>query len=368
MENLTLNFSLFYQVVVKGNIFRSQYDAVCLLLCGKLRKDFDENDAYIDDSTVSNFANGKKSVRGYLQKKHIEFDDEELLRRIHALQFQSEGNAAKVAQYVFSKILKQDSDDIIKLVDSSLCRTDPLRYLAQLYSYAIFDKNRIPITSDMHTDIEVLKRSVPKELESPKDKNLDIQKPRQRSDSLSQDTSKAISDDDPTVANHLNEDDLSPQDALCNYLAPLLKRIKSISHDVIIDDHGNGDKLEEELNFLKTYALKEAADCSPSLDDEIRRFFDSLPLGVHVKLVTVPGESESVLDELQKIPISNDERIPFYIVSHNKLLPYQIVLKIKAIISSKKNTGFDTPKYGLRTVDALPKNVCVVHLFSVIHR
>lgn len=67
MERMQLSFSLFYQVVVKGNMTLPQYDAVSMLLYGELRE---SAKVFLDDSLVSNYANGKKLL---IIRLHVTF-------------------------------------------------------------------------------------------------------------------------------------------------------------------------------------------------------------------------------------------------------------------------------------------------------
>lgn len=87
MDLLPLNFPVFYQCVVKGNTNLLQYDAVSVLLLGKLRKDCET--IYIRDAEATGYISGKKSIKKEIMNQATRISKEDARKRIDELGFQN---------------------------------------------------------------------------------------------------------------------------------------------------------------------------------------------------------------------------------------------------------------------------------------
>lgn len=95
MDLLPLNFPVFYQCVVKGNTNLPQYNAVSVLLLGKLRENCET--VVITDAEATGYANGKRHIKKEILAQSTRISNEEANGRIMALGFQ---DIAKVSQIV----------------------------------------------------------------------------------------------------------------------------------------------------------------------------------------------------------------------------------------------------------------------------
>lgn len=86
MEKSLLNFPLFYQELVKQNTPLHQYDAVSILLLGKLRADC--SNIVISDQMAAHYVHGKKNIRKEILSLLLQCPLKEIERRIELLGFQ----------------------------------------------------------------------------------------------------------------------------------------------------------------------------------------------------------------------------------------------------------------------------------------
>lgn len=87
MDSLPLNFPVFYQCAVKGNTNLSQYNAVSILLMGKLREECG-SDA-IGDAEAAGYISGKKRIKKVILTQVTRISKEEARKRIDDLGFQN---------------------------------------------------------------------------------------------------------------------------------------------------------------------------------------------------------------------------------------------------------------------------------------
>lgn len=86
MEPLFLNFPTFYHSAIKGNTNLSQFNAVSVLLLGKVREKC-TNEA-IDDPSVSVYVSGKKPIRKSILTPLLSISHKEIIGRLNMLGIQ----------------------------------------------------------------------------------------------------------------------------------------------------------------------------------------------------------------------------------------------------------------------------------------
>ena len=86
MEPLFLNFPTFYHSAIKGNTNLSQFNAVSVLLLGKVREKC--TDEAIDDPSVSVYVSGKKQIRKSILTPLLSVSHKEIVERLHMLGIQ----------------------------------------------------------------------------------------------------------------------------------------------------------------------------------------------------------------------------------------------------------------------------------------
>ena len=86
MDGLLLNFPTFYHSAIKNNTSLPQFNAVSVLLLGDVRENCTEES--IDDSSVSGYVSGKKSIRKRILTPLLNVSHEETVRRLHMLGIQ----------------------------------------------------------------------------------------------------------------------------------------------------------------------------------------------------------------------------------------------------------------------------------------
>lgn len=86
METLFLNFPTFYHCAIKGNTILSQFNAVSVLLLGKVREECVEE--VIDDPAVSVYVSGRKSIRKNILTQLFSISHDEVVGRLNKLGIQ----------------------------------------------------------------------------------------------------------------------------------------------------------------------------------------------------------------------------------------------------------------------------------------
>lgn len=86
MEPLFLNFPTFYHSAIKGNTNLSQFNAVSVLLLGKVREKC--TDEVIDDPSVSVYVSGKKQIRKSILTPLLSIPHKEIVGRLNMLGIQ----------------------------------------------------------------------------------------------------------------------------------------------------------------------------------------------------------------------------------------------------------------------------------------
>jgi len=126
MDLLPLNFPVFYQCAVKGNTNLAQYDAVSVLLLGKLRKDCDDG-VVIWDAEATGYTSGKRRLKKELFAQSTQISQEDARTRIEALGFQDTVRIAKIVRNLLSIVdlsvdarkYIEESPDEITLISSA---------------------------------------------------------------------------------------------------------------------------------------------------------------------------------------------------------------------------------------------------------
>ena len=86
MENLFLNFPTFYHCAIKGNTALSQFNAVSVLLLGKVREECVNE--VVDDPAVSVYVSGRKSIRKSILTPLLGASHDEIVGRLNRLGIQ----------------------------------------------------------------------------------------------------------------------------------------------------------------------------------------------------------------------------------------------------------------------------------------
>lgn len=125
MDLLPLNFPVFYQCVVKGNTNLLQYDAVSVLLLGKLRKDCET--IYIRDAEATGYISGKKSIKKEIMSQAMRISEEDARKRIEELGFQNLAGIANAMREllgivnihpVMLKKIREEQDDLAMITET----------------------------------------------------------------------------------------------------------------------------------------------------------------------------------------------------------------------------------------------------------
>lgn len=86
METLFLNFPTFYHCAIKGNTALSQFNAVSVLLLGKVREECVNE--VVDDPAVSVYVSGRKSIRKSILTPLLGASHDEIVGRLNRLGIQ----------------------------------------------------------------------------------------------------------------------------------------------------------------------------------------------------------------------------------------------------------------------------------------
>lgn len=125
MDLLPLNFPVFYQCAVKGKTNLHQYDAVSILLLGKLRKDCEE--IVIGDSEATGYISGKKRIKNEILTQVTRISYEEAKKRIEDLGIQNHSQVADAVRKLLTIVdvsadkqqeIIQNQDDLAVIVDT----------------------------------------------------------------------------------------------------------------------------------------------------------------------------------------------------------------------------------------------------------
>lgn len=125
MDLLPLNFPVFNNCIVKGNTNLHQYDAVSILLLGRLRKD--SEDIYIRDAEATGYINGEKNIKKEILNQVTRISKEEAIKRIDGLGFQDLAGIANAARELLTIVnippntrqkIENDQDDLSVIADT----------------------------------------------------------------------------------------------------------------------------------------------------------------------------------------------------------------------------------------------------------
>ncbi len=113
MQPIYLNFSTFYQSVVKTQTSHLQYDSVSLLLYGTLRED---NIYEISDRTASYYVTGIHNINKDCLKKIFMLSMEEIINRFKLLEFQNLDYAVEACKKLLSVTTELSATEHNKLL------------------------------------------------------------------------------------------------------------------------------------------------------------------------------------------------------------------------------------------------------------
>lgn len=125
MELLPLNFPVFYNCIVKGNTPLHQYDAVSILLLGKLRGNCDS--IYIRDAEATGYISGEKNIKKEILNQVTRISKEEARERIDGLGFQDLAGIANAARELLTIVnipfnmrqkIRDTKDDLSVITDT----------------------------------------------------------------------------------------------------------------------------------------------------------------------------------------------------------------------------------------------------------
>lgn len=125
MDLLPLNFPVFYHCAVKGNTNLSQYNAVSVLLLGKLRDDC--IDVIISDAEAAGYTSGKKRIKKDVLTQVTQISNEEARNRIEALKFQNYPRIANAVRELLTIVdipvdiqqkVRQNTDNLAVIADT----------------------------------------------------------------------------------------------------------------------------------------------------------------------------------------------------------------------------------------------------------
>lgn len=128
MSQLYLNFSTFFQGVIKNRTNLTQYDAICMLLYGQLR---DECSVPITDRTSSYYATGttnisKKCITTLLDQPQSDIGD-----RFKRLQLHNLDNSVEACKELIEKVVglsKNDENKLIHIYSSIISNSEETSY------------------------------------------------------------------------------------------------------------------------------------------------------------------------------------------------------------------------------------------------
>lgn len=98
-----LNFPTFYHCAIKGNTALSQFNAVSVLLLGKVREEC--VDEVVDDSVVSVYVSGRKSIRKSILTPLLGVSHDEIVGRLNRLGIQDVQHAPARSMILLRKCL-----------------------------------------------------------------------------------------------------------------------------------------------------------------------------------------------------------------------------------------------------------------------
>lgn len=118
MSQFYLNFSTFFQGVVKNRTNLTQYDAICMLLYGQLRE---ECDVLLTDRTSSYYATGttnvnKKCITTLLEQPHDVISDR--FRRLQLHNLDNSVEACKELIEIVTGLSKKDRSKLLQIYSS----------------------------------------------------------------------------------------------------------------------------------------------------------------------------------------------------------------------------------------------------------
>lgn len=98
-----MNFPTFYHCAIKGNTALSQFNAVSVLLLGKVREEC--VDEVVDDSVVSVYVSGRKSIRKSILTPLLGVSHDEIVGRLNRLGIQDVQHAPARSMILLRKCL-----------------------------------------------------------------------------------------------------------------------------------------------------------------------------------------------------------------------------------------------------------------------
>lgn len=138
MEKSSLNFPLFYQELVKQNTPLHQYDAVSILLLGKLRADCSE--IVISDQMAAHYVHGKKNIRKEILSLLLQCSSEEIECRIEMLGFQDIEAVARQG-LAFLESVKSVSENVKRSLQDIYYKDGACPFLSELFLTSVKSPN-----------------------------------------------------------------------------------------------------------------------------------------------------------------------------------------------------------------------------------
>lgn len=138
MKLLPLNFPVFYHCVVKEHTNLKQYDAVSVLLLGKLREQCDaQKDIVILDPVAANYVSGKKRIRKEILNPLLLCSVQEAERRLKMLGFQSIEDLVPILKRLLAVSISLSKDELDSLQGDYDSTGDACRFVANVFLLSI---------------------------------------------------------------------------------------------------------------------------------------------------------------------------------------------------------------------------------------
>lgn len=139
LNNIPLDFALFYHCAVKGNTILVQYEAVNILLLGNTY----ENNLCeaISQTAAANYVCGRKHISKRIMTDLLLCPTEKIIERLKKLQLQSPGLAVERLCRYMAKYYPDNHDNMEMLKIAEGASSSPYHFLADLFMFSI--KNSI---------------------------------------------------------------------------------------------------------------------------------------------------------------------------------------------------------------------------------